>query len=89
MLLHFGTDIKISQAGRTRVIQLTGQPELRGKNVDVPGDPSSAAFPLVAALLVPGSRVTTRIEGIGELHNVCISEDLTTSKSPARAVTTN
>jgi acylpyruvate hydrolase len=33
--------------------------------------------------LVPGSRLTTRIEGIGELHNICISEDLTTSTSPA------
>jgi acylpyruvate hydrolase len=33
--------------------------------------------------LVPGSRVTTRIEGIGELHNICIAEDLTTSTSPA------
>jgi acylpyruvate hydrolase len=33
--------------------------------------------------LVPGSRVTTRIEGIGELHNICIAEGLTTSTSPA------
>jgi acylpyruvate hydrolase len=39
--------------------------------------------------LVPGSRVTSRIEGIGELHNVCISEDLTTSTSPALTATTH
>jgi virulence factor Mce-like protein len=39
--------------------------------------------------LVPCSSVTTRIEGIGELHNVCISEDLTTSTSPALAATTD
>jgi len=40
-----------------------GQPELRAANVLVPGDPSSAAFPLVAALIVPGSRVT--VQGVG------------------------
>jgi 3-phosphoshikimate 1-carboxyvinyltransferase len=45
------------------VIELEGQPELRAADVVVPGDPSSAAFPLVAALLVPGSRL--RIEGVG------------------------
>jgi acylpyruvate hydrolase len=38
--------------------------------------------------LVPGSRVTTRIEGIGELHNICIAEDLTTSTFPACPATT-
>jgi 3-phosphoshikimate 1-carboxyvinyltransferase len=45
------------------VIHLDGQPELRAANVVVPADPSSAAFPLVAALLVPGSEVT--VEGVG------------------------
>ena len=68
MLLHFGADIKVSQQGRTRIIQLTGQPELRGKNVDVPGDPSSAAFPLVAGLLVPGSRVVIANVGLNPLR---------------------
>ena len=68
MLQHFGADIKISHEGRTRVIQLTGQPELRGKNVDVPGDPSSAAFPLVAGLLVPGSRVVIANVGLNPLR---------------------
>jgi 3-phosphoshikimate 1-carboxyvinyltransferase len=46
-----------------RVIELEGQPELAAAPILVPGDPSSAAFPLVAALLVPGSRVV--IEGVG------------------------
>ncbi len=46
--------------GRARIIDLVGQPELRAADVVVPGDPSSAAFPLVAALLVPGSRLTHR-----------------------------
>ena len=41
-----------------RRITLVGQPELEPANVVVPADPSSAAFPLVAALLVPGSDVT-------------------------------
>ncbi len=64
MLRHFGAKVEVTTDGkRGRVIRLTGQPELRGADVAVPGDPSSAAFPLVAALLVPGSRVT--IEGVG------------------------
>jgi 3-phosphoshikimate 1-carboxyvinyltransferase len=45
-----------------RRIALTGQPELRGAPIVVPSDPSSAAFPLVAALIVPGSDVV--IEGV-------------------------
>ncbi len=63
MLLHFGAELTVAQAGRGRVIRLTGQPELRAADIVVPGDPSSAAFPLVAALLVPGSRIT--LTGIG------------------------
>ncbi|MFW5834261.1 MAG: 3-phosphoshikimate 1-carboxyvinyltransferase, partial [Pseudomonadota bacterium] len=50
-------------AGRPRVA-ITGQPELRPLDVDVPGDPSSAAFPLVAALLRRGSAVTIRRIGM-------------------------
>ena len=49
-----------SADGAGRVITLRGQPELRAADVAVPGDPSSAAFPLVAALLVPGSRAAHR-----------------------------
>ncbi len=63
MLRHFGAEVEIEQAGAGRVIRLMGQPELVAADVVVPGDPSSAAFPLVAALLVPGSRVTVR--GVG------------------------
>ena len=43
-------------------IALTGRPELRAAPVVVPADPSSAAFPLVAALIVPGSDIV--IEGV-------------------------
>ncbi|MBY0381500.1 MAG: 3-phosphoshikimate 1-carboxyvinyltransferase [Xanthobacteraceae bacterium] len=56
MLSHFGADIVTEPEGRHgRRISLTGQPELHGANVIVPADPSSAAFPIVAALLVEGS----------------------------------
>ncbi len=63
MLRHFGATVRVEVAGHGRVIELEGQPELRAADVVVPGDPSSASFPLVAALLVPGSRL--RIEGVG------------------------
>ena len=63
MLRHFGAMVSIEQRGASRIISLTGQPELRAADVAVPGDPSSAAFAVVAALLVPGSRV--RVEGLG------------------------
>jgi len=63
MLRHFGADVRVGVDGGGRVIALVGQPTLRAADVVVPGDPSSAAFPIVAALTVPGSRV--RIEGVG------------------------
>ena len=63
MLKHFGATVTVETVGTSRIIHLTGQPELRAANVEVPGDPSSAAFPLAAALLVPGSRL--RLDGVG------------------------
>jgi 3-phosphoshikimate 1-carboxyvinyltransferase len=56
MLKHFGADISSTREGsHGRKIALTGQPELHGADVVVPADPSSAAFPIVAALIVEGS----------------------------------
>ena len=56
MLKHFGAKIVSRVHGdHGRRIMLQGQPELSPANVVVPADPSSAAFPLVAALIVPGS----------------------------------
>ena len=56
MLKHFGAEIVTTPEGtHGRRIALTGQPELHGAPVIVPADPSSAAFPLVAALIVNGS----------------------------------
>jgi len=63
MLRHFGADIRVAADGAGRIIELDGQPTLRAANITVPGDPSSAAFPIVAALTVPGSRI--RIESVG------------------------
>jgi 3-phosphoshikimate 1-carboxyvinyltransferase len=58
MLKHFGAQITSEKDGaHGRKISLTGQPELRGANVIVPADPSSAAFPLVAAVIAEGSDV--------------------------------
>jgi 3-phosphoshikimate 1-carboxyvinyltransferase len=57
MLTGFGAEIttEITEAGR--VITLTGQPELKPQTVAVPRDPSSAAFPVCAALIVEGSEI--------------------------------
>lgn len=58
MLKHFGAEIVTEPEGAHGCkISLTGQPELRGAPVVVPADPSSAAFPMVAALIVPGSDI--------------------------------
>lgn len=63
MFAHFGAQVLVEPFGATgRKIMLQGRPELRPAPVVVPADPSSAAFPLVAALIVPGSDVT--IEGV-------------------------
>jgi 3-phosphoshikimate 1-carboxyvinyltransferase len=68
MLRHFGATVQVGIEGLGRVIELTGQPELVAAPVVVPGDPSSAAFPAVAALLVPGSEVLLRGVGMNPLR---------------------
>jgi 3-phosphoshikimate 1-carboxyvinyltransferase len=57
MLRGFGATVTVEAGPEGRVITLTGQPELRPCSVAVPRDPSSAAFPVCAALIVPGSDV--------------------------------
>ncbi|WP_407149486.1 3-phosphoshikimate 1-carboxyvinyltransferase [Bradyrhizobium sp. ORS 86] len=58
MLRHFGAEISSEKEGsHGRRITLDGEPELHGAEVVVPADPSSAAFPIVAALMVEGSDV--------------------------------
>jgi 3-phosphoshikimate 1-carboxyvinyltransferase len=63
MLKHFGATVRIDRHGdHGRRVTLTGQPELAPAPVVVPTDPSSAAFPLVAALIVPRSEAI--VEGM-------------------------
>jgi len=58
MLSHFGADVRVEPHGpHGRRITLSGQPELMAQPVVVPADPSSAAFPLVAALVTAGADV--------------------------------
>ena len=63
MLAGFGAEITTEITPEGRVITLTGQPELKPQTIAVPCDPSSAAFPVCAALIVPGSDVV--VPGIG------------------------
>jgi 3-phosphoshikimate 1-carboxyvinyltransferase len=63
MLAGFGAEIAMEPGEEGRIITLTGQPELRAQEIAVPRDPSSAAFPVCAALIVPGSDVL--VPGIG------------------------
>jgi 3-phosphoshikimate 1-carboxyvinyltransferase len=64
MLRGFGAELDVVvESDGTRVIAITGEAELRPQVIEVPGDPSSAAFFVVAALLVEGSDVT--IENVG------------------------
>ncbi|MDO1557866.1 3-phosphoshikimate 1-carboxyvinyltransferase [Brevundimonas sp. 2R-24] len=60
MLRAFGASTEVRDAADGRTVRLTGGQSLSGTAVSVPGDPSSAAFPLAAALITPGSEVTLR-----------------------------
>jgi 3-phosphoshikimate 1-carboxyvinyltransferase len=58
MLTALGADVSVVPMDGGEVIEVMGEAELRPCAIDVPRDPSSAAFPLVAALIVPGSEIT-------------------------------
>jgi 3-phosphoshikimate 1-carboxyvinyltransferase len=62
MLRAFGVQVDVEDTSKGRVVRLEGGQRLAGAAIRVPGDPSSAAFPLVAALVTPGSEVT--VEGV-------------------------
>jgi 3-phosphoshikimate 1-carboxyvinyltransferase len=69
MLRHFGAEVRVEAAqGKGRRITVAGWPELLARDVDVPGDPSSAAFAVVAAALRPGSDVLVENVGINPLR---------------------
>ena len=63
MLAGFGADLRVEENGGERTIHIRGEAELRPQAIEVPGDPSSAAFFIVAALIVPGSDLV--IENVG------------------------
>lgn len=62
MLRAFGAEVSVEESGSGWRVRLQGGQHLTGAAVAVPGDPSSAAFPLAAGLIVPGSTVT--VEGV-------------------------
>jgi 3-phosphoshikimate 1-carboxyvinyltransferase len=69
MLKTFGAEISAEQKDDGRHIHIVGQRELKAQAIEVPGDPSSAAFPMVAALVTEGSDIT--------IENVMLNETRT------------
>jgi 3-phosphoshikimate 1-carboxyvinyltransferase len=78
MLGHFGAKVTVeAEPEGGRRITVKGQPELVAAPITVPGDPSSAAFPVVAALIVPGSDVTIANVGLNPSRTgllLCLNE---------------
>lgn len=67
MLAGFGADLTVeTDENGVRTISMRGEAELRPQDIVVPGDPSSAAFPVVASLLVPGSRTVIANVGLND-----------------------
>jgi 3-phosphoshikimate 1-carboxyvinyltransferase len=58
MLTGFGADLTVEETPQGRIISIRGEAELKPQRITVPGDPSSAAFWMVAASIVPGSDIT-------------------------------
>ena len=70
MLRGFGANLSVELSNDgVRHIRLMGEAELQPQNIEVPGDPSSAAFPIVAALITPGSEVTVTHVGMNPTRN--------------------
>ncbi len=69
MLRYFGAEVRVAPTeGRGKRITVVGWPELRGREIVVPGDPSSAAFAVVAAAIRPGSDVLVENVGLNPLR---------------------
>ena len=60
MLTHFGAKVEVTEEKGKHIISLTGYPTLKAADVIVPSDPSSAAFAIVAALIIPDSKITVK-----------------------------
>src|SRR5262249_41582662 len=69
MLRYFGAEVRViaADAGGKR-ITVVGWPELKARDIVVPGDPSSAAFAVVAAAIRPGSDITVENVGVNPLR---------------------
>ncbi|HTE81175.1 MAG TPA: 3-phosphoshikimate 1-carboxyvinyltransferase [Reyranella sp.] len=70
MLRHFGAEVRVApvEGGRGKRITVVGWPELKARDIAVPGDPSSAAFAVVAAAVKPGSDVLVENVGMNPLR---------------------
>lgn len=70
MLRHFGAEIRVApvEGGPGKRITVVGWPELKGRDIVVPGDPSSAAFAVVAACIRPGSDIVVENVGVNPLR---------------------
>jgi len=75
MLRHFGVEVRVEMTEDGRRTTIVGQPEIGGRRINVPADPSSAAFPLAAAALLPGSDITLQHVGINP-HRIGLIETL-------------
>ena len=64
MLRGFGATVDVEQSAAGRIIAITGEAELKPQHIVVPGDPSSAAFLVVAATIVPGSDIIVEYVGL-------------------------
>lgn len=64
MLTGFGADLTVEETAQGRIISIRGEAELKPQQITVPGDPSSAAFWMVAASIVPGSDITIANVGL-------------------------
>lgn len=75
MLRGFGIEVMVEETPEGRASSVRGEVELTGRKIVVPGDPSSAAFPIVAALILPGSDIV--IENVGlNAHRIGLIETL-------------
>jgi 3-phosphoshikimate 1-carboxyvinyltransferase len=75
MLRHFDVEVRVEMTTGGRRTTIVGQPEIGGRHIKVPADPSSAAFPMVAAALLPGSDI--RLDQIGlNPHRIGLIETL-------------
>jgi 3-phosphoshikimate 1-carboxyvinyltransferase len=75
MLRHFGVTVRVEMIGEGRRTAIVGQPEIVGRRIWVPADPSSAAFPLAAAAMLPGSDVLLTRVGLNP-HRTGLIETL-------------